>query len=113
MTNLEKLQLEFNNKPYLSDVHFSALLQENNLDAEIEYDYTKDKLLMLCCVRDVLEIFSNDIDSYRKISTEFSTIEQATQGLQYRLKAIERKIRELSLKENQATNSQFSVLYHT
>ena len=113
MTNLEKIKLEFNNKEYLSDIHFSALLQENELSPEVEYDYTKNKLSMLCCVRDVLEIFSNDIDSYRKIATDFSTIEEATQGLTNRLMTVEKKIKELSLQQNQSTNSQFSIMFHS
>lgn len=99
MTNLERLNLELSHQPYLPENDFISLLEENGLDAAEEYD-KQDRRKMLCTVLSILQIMCNDIDLYRRVQTEFTTVSAATDSLNKRIVAIKNEI--LSLDQETA-----------
>lgn len=91
MTNLERLSLELSHQPYLSDADYTALLEENGLDSAEEYTL-QDRRKMLCTVLSVLQIMCNDIDLYRRVQTEFTTVSAATESLNKRIQSLKNEI---------------------
>lgn len=92
MTNLERLKIELNQKPYYSDEIFSMYLEENDLNPEEEYNKAKDQRGLFGAVLDVLQSLANDIDLFRKTETEFVSTGEAYKYLQRRLDDIKNRI---------------------
>ena len=102
MTNLNRLKLYLNNKPYFNDDTYTALLDENGLDAIDDYNKANDEIPMLETVYDVLETLSNDIETYRKIETEFVTVSAAYSNLESRMEKLKDKIDDLKVENGTA-----------
>lgn len=92
MTNLERLKIELNQKPYYSDEIFKMYLGENDLDPAAEYNKAKDQRGLFGAVLDVLQSLANDIDLFRKTETEFVNTGEAYKYLQRRLDDIKNRI---------------------
>lgn len=92
MTNLERLKIELNQKPYYSDEIFKMYLGENDLDQAAEYNKAKDQRGLFGAVLDVLQSLANDIDLFRKTETEFVSTGEAYKYLQRRLDDIKNRI---------------------
>lgn len=88
MTNLQRLNIELNEKKYFDNWEevYTEILDENGLDAEEIYSKENNHVSMLESVYAVLQSLSNNIDAFRKIETEFTTVSAAYQYLQKRLK---------------------------
>lgn len=91
MKNLERLNLELSHQPYLPENDFIALLEENGLDASEDYA-AQDRRKMLCTVLSILNILCNDIDLYRRVQTEFTTVSAATDSLNKRIQTLKNEI---------------------
>ncbi len=95
MTNLERLTFELNQKEYFGESTskvYEQILEENNLDAFEQYTKANDRVNMLETVYAILQALANDIDTFRKIETEFATTSAAYQHLQKRLKDVRDEI---------------------
>lgn len=100
MTNLSKLQIELNNNNYFGENTqsiYESILEENNLDPYEEYTKANDRVNMLESVYDVLSALANDINSFRKVETEFTTTSAAYEYIQRRLKDIRAEIDRVKL----------------
>lgn len=100
MTNLSKLEIELNNNKYFGNNTENVLvsiLEDNNLDPYEEYTKANDRVNMLESVFDVLQALSNDINSFRKVETEFTTTSAAYEYIQRRLKDIRAEIDRVKL----------------
>ena len=100
MTNLSKLEIELNNNKYFGNNTENVLvsiLEDNNLDPYEEYTKANDRVNMLESVFDVLQTLSNDINSFRKVETEFTTTSAAYEYIQRRLKDIRAEIDRVKL----------------
>lgn len=100
MTNIERLQLELNNKNYFGDELqntqvLETLLEENYLDPYSDYEKMNDEINLLKTVYAILRTLSNNLDNYRKIETEFVTQGQAQEHLTKRMNAIQAEITKL------------------
>ena len=94
MLNIERLNLELNDKDYFGNAQqdlFENILTDNNLDPLDEYVKDNDRVNMLESVYDVLNMLSNDIDKFRRVETEFVTTSAAYQYLQKRLRDLPRE----------------------
>ena len=92
MTNLERLKVELNQKPYYDDEIFKMYLGENDLNPAEEYNKAKDQRGLFGAVLDVLQSLANDIDLFRKTETEFVSTGEAYKYLQRRLDDIKNRI---------------------
>lgn len=94
MNNLNRLNIELNEKQYFKDWQetYSMFLEENGLDPAAEYDKPNDHTAMLESVYSVLQTLANNIDAFRKVETEFATTTAAYQYLQNRLKDVRAEI---------------------
>lgn len=100
MLNIERLNLELNDKDYFGNAQqdlFENILSDNNLDPFDEYVKDNDRVNMLESVYDVLNMLSNDIDKFRRVETEFVTTSAAYQYLQKRLKDLRAEIDRVKL----------------
>ena len=103
MTNIDRLQIELNNKNYLGNDYqdsyqiYSQILEENNLDPFEVYSKDNDRINMLESVYTVLQMLSNNIDMFIKVETEFATTSAAYQYLQKRLKDLRTEIERVKL----------------
>lgn len=111
MTNLQRLKLELNNRPYLTDENYQALLSESGLNYEDEYSSTFDRIELMKTVLSVLEILSNDIDYFRKVETEFATTSAAAEALTARIQNVKSEIAALEAAASNKDNT-FSFMYH-
>lgn len=113
MTNLERLLLELNNKSYYTNEEFEVYLNENKLDPWDTYSKDVDQRKLLSTVRDILESLSNNIDTFRSIETEFSTVSEAYQYLERRLQKLQNRIDALP-NDDESSNgvgSDFSFIF--
>lgn len=92
MTNLERLKIELNQKPYYSDEIFKMYLTENDLNPAEEYNKATMQRGLFGAVLDVLQSLANDIDLFRKTETEFVSTGEAYKYLQRRLDDIKNRI---------------------
>ena len=92
MTNLARLKLHLNNKPYFTDKEYTQFLEECGLDAIEDYEHDNDHKEMLETVIVVLQTLANDIDNFRKIETEFVTTTAAEQYIEKRLASLRAEI---------------------
>lgn len=102
MLNLERLKLHLNEKNYYgekTDDVYTALLAENNLDALDNYDKANDEIPMLETVYTILSQMANDINSFIKVETEFTTVSAGYAYLQKRLADLRAEI-DRAKKEN-------------
>ena len=100
MLNIERLNLELNDKDYFGNAQqdlFENILTDNNLDPLDEYVKDNDRVNMLESVYDVLNMLSNDIDKFRRVETEFVTTSAAYQYLQKRLRDLRAEIDRVKL----------------
>ena len=100
MTNLSKLKIELNNNNYFGENTqsiYESILEENYLDPHEEYTKANDRVNMLESVYDVLSALANDINSFRKVETEFTTTSAAYEYIQRRLKDIRAEIDRVKL----------------
>lgn len=67
MTTLERLKLELANKEYFTDEQYNILLSENSLAPLDTYDKDTNQRNLLLTVLDILNMLSNDIDTFRKL----------------------------------------------
>lgn len=110
MTILERLELELNNREYLTVSQYEQILQENHLDCTDEYDKEIHQISLLESVLDILNLLNNDTDNMRRISTEFTDIHEASNYINARIKNLEIKIEKLK-KEQDEDFSDFSLLF--
>lgn len=110
MSNLERLKLELANRQYLEEEQFKLLLEENGLEAMVDYEAANRRAL-LSTVLDVLEILANDIDLFRKIETEFTTTSAAYDALSSRILGIKNKIAAIDAESGAKSDSCFSFMY--
>lgn len=95
MKNIKRLELELNNYQYFGDDTLDTyyqILEENNLDADDEYSKLNDEINLKESAFAVLQILANDIDTFRKVETEFATTSAAYQYLQKRLEDLRAEI---------------------
>lgn len=110
MNILSRFELELSNKRYFeysTDVYCS-ILEECGLDPYETYDSANYRIQLLEAVYMVLQALANDIDSFRKVETEFVTTSAAYQYLQKRLKDVRAEIDRLKWENNTAS----SVVHH-
>lgn len=96
MTVLQRLKLELNNQQLLTDAEYTTVLSENELTATEPYIKATHQKKLLYSVMDILEIMSNDLDSYKRVQTEFMTTDQALDNLTNRINSIKNRIYELN-----------------
>lgn len=120
MLNIERLNLELNDKDYFGNSQrdlFENILNDNNLDPFDEYSKENDRVNMLESVYDILNMLANDIDKFRRVETEFVTTSAAYQYLQKRLKDLRAEIDRVKLKtsytdEDGNTSSVVGFMYY-
>lgn len=120
MLNLERLNLELNDKDYFGNSQrdlFENILNDNNLDPFDEYSKENDRVNMLESVYDILNMLANDIDKFRRVETEFVTTSAAYQYLQKRLKDLRAEIDRVKLEtaytdEDGNTSSVVGFMYY-
>lgn len=91
ITALDRLKIELNNKEYYSDDVLAMYLDENSLTSTDTYATTMKKQL-LQTVYDILQSLSNNIDLFRSVETEFSTVGDAYKYLKQRMDDLEVRI---------------------
>lgn len=102
MLILERLKLNLNQKAFYgedSDKIYTDLLLENGLDALDEYDKANCEIPLLETTYTILSAMANDVNSFIKVQTEFTTISAGYQYLQKRLEDLRSQIDRLK-KEN-------------
>lgn len=120
MLNIERLNLELNDKDYFGNSQrdlFENILNDNNLDPFDEYSKENDRVNMLESVYDILNMLANDIDKFRRVETEFVTTSAAYQYLQKRLKDLRAEIDRVKLEtaytdEDGNTSSVVGFMYY-
>ena len=90
-TTLERLKIELSNKEYYNDDVLAMYLEENSLTSTDTYATTMKKQL-LQTVYDILQSLSNNIDLFRSVETEFSTVGDAYKYLKQRMDDLEVRI---------------------
>lgn len=111
-SNYERLLIELNNRMYYKKEIYEKFLNENNLNAEETYDKNTDHAQMLETVYAILHTLLSNIDSYRKIETEFVTQGEAATALQNRLKYLRAEIDRIKA-DMHYEDSDFSFMYFT
>lgn len=110
---LERIKIELNQKPYYKDEVLAMYLEENNLDPSSTYNKDTDRKNLLLTVYAVLEALSNDIDSFRSVSTEFGDVSSAAKYLSERLNTLQKKINSIPNSPDEGEKSIFSFMYYT
>ncbi len=110
MTNLERLKLELSNKAYFTDDEYTIFLEENGLISTDTYSKTLDELYLLQSVIAILQALTNNIDLFRSIETEFTTISSAYKNLKDRIDEIYKRIS--LMPSYHSVNSTITYLYH-
>lgn len=104
-----RFRFELSNKDYFdNETVYEQILQEHGLDPMESYDHANHRVQLLEAVYTVLQMLANDIDSFRKVETEFVTTSAAYQYLQKRLKDVRAEIDRLKWENNTAS----SVVHH-
>ena len=111
-TNYDRLLMELNNRMYYDQFTYKRLLNENGLDPESNYDKNTDHAKLLETVYAILQTLYNNIDVFRKIETEFTTVGEAASALQARLKALRAEIDRVKAEMNYQ-DSDFTFMYYT
>jgi len=91
VTVLDRLKIELSNKEYYNDDVLAMYLEENSLTSTDTYATTMKKQL-LQTVYDILQSLSNNIDLFRSVETEFSTVGDAYKYLKQRMDDLEVRI---------------------
>lgn len=105
----QRFRFELSNKNYFDDENvYEQILLEHGLDPLDEYDHANQRVQLLEATYTVLQMLANDIDSFRKVETEFVTTSAAYQYLQKRLKDVRAEIDRLKWENNTAS----SVVHH-
>ena len=91
VTVLDRLKIELSNKEYYNDDVLAMYLSENDLTSTDTYATTMKKQL-LQTVYDILQSLSNNIDLFRSVETEFSTVGDAYKYLKQRMDDLEVRI---------------------
>ena len=112
VTTLERLKIELNNRPYYDDGTFSMYLSENDLEPEDVYDKKTMQKRLLYTVLDILESLSNDINIFRSVETEFTTVGDAYSELHKRLYALQKRIDAIP-DDGKKKQNDVSFLFHT
>ena len=107
MTNLERLKLELNNKPYFTDDEYSVFLSENDLSSLDLYVKETSQSKLLYTVIDILEAVSNDIDLMRRIESDFATTSEIANYLEQRIEKIRYRIYAIPSSENSSSTLLF------
>ena len=95
MNILNRLKLELGNQEYFKDEQYTQFLIENDLVATDTYDKSTMQRNLLLTVLDILEAVSNDIDTMRRTTTEFTDVTSAYKALQQRIDKVKDKIASL------------------
>lgn len=131
-TNYERLLLELNYKNYYPNkttaemtgnadyeglkndrIHvYEKILNECGLDPEASYDKNTDHAKLLEAAYTILHSLLGNIDSYRKIETEFATTSAAFSNLQNRLKDLRAEIERVKA-DMHYQDSDFSFMFYT
>lgn len=123
-TNYERLLLELNYKNYYpnddnnTDIKttkvqvYERILNECGLDADETYDKNTDHAKLLEAVYSILHTLLGNIDVYRKVETEFTTVDAAYSNLQTRLKNLRAEIDKVKSEMNY-NDSDFTFMYYT
>lgn len=104
MKIIERLQMELNNKEYMSMLQYKTLLEENNLVAEDNYIKSEHQIQLLETVKDVLNVLSNNIELMMKQETEFITTSEAYRNLDIRISKLENRIADLKFQEESSSH---------
>lgn len=111
-TNYDRLLVELNNRMYYPKEIYEKFLNENGLDANDVFDKNTDHAQLLETVYSILQTLLSNIDMYRKIETEFTTVSEAATSLQNRLKNLRAEINRIKA-EMHYNDSDFSFMYYT
>lgn len=109
MINLERFQLQLNNKNYMSESAYCVYLEENGLDPYEIYT-TANKKPLLYTVLSVLDTLSNNIDLFCSVETEFSNTTEAFSALSRRIVQVKNQINALD-DTGTTTDNTFSIMY--
>lgn len=104
-TDYDRLLVELNNRMYYDKYTYTRFLNENGLNAFDTFDKNTDHAQLLETVYSVLQTLLSNIDMYRKIETEFTTVGEAANALQNRLKNLRA--------EMHYNDSDFTFMYYT
>ncbi len=85
MTNIERLKLELSHKSYFTDEEYKIFLDENGLVDIDTYNKSENELYLLQTVIAILQALTNNIDLFRSIETEFTTMSSAYKNLKDRI----------------------------
>lgn len=111
-TNYNRLLMELNNRMYYDKYTYMKLLNENGLDPEENYDKNTDHAKLLETVYSILQTLYNNIDVFRKVETEFTTVGEAASALQARLKTLRAEIDRVKAEMNYQ-DSDFTFMFYT
>ena len=94
MTNLERLKMEIEGIS-LDDNKLNVYLQENELNATVEYDPASktNKKNILKTALSILESIANNVSNMKNYKTDDISISQFSENLNNRIDALDRKIR--------------------
>ncbi|MHC1746944.1 MAG: hypothetical protein AB9856_00970 [Cellulosilyticaceae bacterium] len=108
MTVLSRLKLELANKEYFDFAGYETLLTENGLNSTDTYDKKTMQRNLLLTVLDVLNMLTNDIDLFRKLSddtTGFSQSEAYSQ-LKHKIADLKNRIDSIPIDEEPISSVQ-------
>lgn len=111
-TNYDRLLVELNNRMYYDKYTYTRFLNENGLNAFDTFDKNTDHAQLLETVYSILQTLLSNIDMYRKIETEFTTVGEAANALQNRLKNLRAEINRIKA-EMHYNDSDFTFMYYT
>lgn len=111
-TNYERLLVELNNRMYYPQETYEKFLNENGLLAEETFDKNTDHAQLLETVYSILQTLLSNIDMYRKIETEFTTVGEAATSLRNRLKDLRAEINRIKA-DMHYKDSDFTFMYYT
>lgn len=111
-TDYDRLLVELNNRMYYDKYTYTRFLDENGLNAFDTFDKNTDHAQLLETVYSVLQTLLSNIDMYRKIETEFTTVGEAANALQNRLKNLRAEINRIKA-EMHYNDSDFTFMYYT
>ena len=91
---------------------YEKILNECGLDPEANYDKNTDHAKLLEAAYTILHSLLGNIDSYRKVETEFVTASAAFTNLQNRLKELRSEIERVKA-EMHYQDSDFTFMFYT
>ena len=113
MKVLDRLKLDLNHRKYFTDDEYTVFLNENNLDATVNYEKNNMQCDLVQSEIDIFDSLANDTDIMTKLDSEdFGSASECYKYVDDRINKLKIKLDELKAEQNRKyDDSPFTLMF--